>query len=143
MVHTAYYREYHQLLVVRETDSDAQRTVSMEAAESCLWEELSTYHISLAHAGLPAEYAHDAYKVELGRRRDAAICCAVRDIRNDQLTACVRMELLHGHRRTLAILQQEEELVHMIDRSARAVAEDQAFVALGRRSVQVWLFSYT
>lgn len=105
----------------------------MEAAELCLWEDLCAFHISLAHAGLPAQYAHDAYKAELSKRQDATVRRAVRDVRNDQLTACERMQLLHGHRRTLAILQQEDELIGMVDRSARAVAEDQAFIALGRR----------
>lgn len=128
-------REYRQLLVVREPDLDSDCTASMAAAESRLWEEVSRFHIALAHDGLPTPYANAAYQSELKRRQDQVFRRAVRDVLDGQVSAHERAQLLHGYRRTLAILQQEEELMDMPDPCSCAIAEDRAFLALGRRWV--------
>ena len=121
--------------MVREPALDTDRTASMASAEAVLWQNLSSYHVSLAHEGLPIQYINDAYRADLARRQNEVYRLALRDILDEELSSVTRIQALHGHRRVLAMLQQEEELIDTLDGSARAIAEDRAFIALGRRSV--------
>jgi hypothetical protein len=138
-IHTVYnrttknYRDYKLHLIHRERLLDPQRTEDMEEAEHKLWDELYNLHLNLAENRDSPMSANASYRSQLLKRSQEIEMSAARCIGDTATPISRRVLQLHSNRRLLGIIYQEQELLSMDEAQSRAIGEDGAFIALGRR----------
>lgn len=115
----------------------------MAIGERELWDELHRLHLAqapppgghgTAHR-MAVHQANHAYDIILTSRSLQLQDLALENLCDGSLAEEARMLTFHGHRRLLGILHQESKMLRFNDAQARAVGEDKAFIALGRRCV--------
>lgn len=124
---------YDLLLVSKDTSLDPGRTPPVTRRELKLWDELRILHVSLRDASACAsEPNHNyAYFEHIDARMKVVEQEAVAVALNQEDPRIAHR--LHTHRRALAILYQELELLTMSVPQSRAIGRDAAFIACGRR----------
>lgn len=113
----------------------------MALGERELWDELHHHHLALAPAPDEGGIAHRmavleanlAYDIVLATRALHLQDVMLEGLRDISLSEDARMLTFHSHRRLLGIYHQEGEMLRLSDTQARAVGEDRAFIAMGRR----------
>lgn len=114
----------------------------MASEEILLWDELHRLHLAqLSSRTVSSEAArkmhlHEAnmyYSTKLYARSSALTSGVFDWLCDGNLSEETRMLRFHAYRRMLSIIHQEEEMLHLDDAQARAVGEDGAFIAAGRR----------
>jgi hypothetical protein len=128
-----YSRDYKFILIHQEKKLDPHRNADMEEAEHKLWDELCNLHLALAENRDSPSSANAAYLSKLFERTQEIEISAVQSITDTTVPVSLRVLQLHSVRRLLGIIYQEQELLSMDEAQSRAIGEDGAFIALGRR----------
>ncbi|KZV60024.1 hypothetical protein PENSPDRAFT_671956 [Peniophora sp. CONT] len=124
-----HIKSYQFSIVLSAARSDPSRTLPMQSAKSELWEELHRLHLRSVSDWQDSDCIYlsclQDKLFELESQGLEAVCDRSESLHSSP-------QSLHGIRRLMCVVHQEEELLSMDDAQARAVGIDGAFVALGR-----------
>lgn len=101
----------------------------MDTSETELWAEYRRLHLQSVVDWQDGDCIYVLHLRDKISELEMDVLKMLRDYAEDEQS---RSSLLHGYRRLMAIMHQEEELLGLDDMQARAIGEDRAFVALGR-----------
>ncbi|VDB96065.1 unnamed protein product [Peniophora sp. CBMAI 1063] len=126
---------YELYLVRRDCAVDPLLSPSASTTERRLWDELHDIHLLLRETHVPtgSHSINHAYFETIDFRLTDAETAALAVAQTQGITPRTRDKLLHIHRRTLAILYTEQELLTMDAPQSRSIGRDDAFLPCGRR----------